>query len=441
MLGKQKTIGLLVLAALLLSACQPIAAQPAAPPSNDDVAAAVNAIWDEYEASVIAGDVDRWIAQWTDDGVQMPPNEPFVEGKENIYARVGANMAAGPTTGFIITPLETTSAGDWAYSRGVYTVTFPLGDSGQEGTIDGKFMTILQRQSDGTWKIHRDIFNSNVPPAAPPEPDVAAVTAEIDALFTEYGDSLAADDAERWIQLWVEDGVQLPPGAPPNVGRDAIFASISGAMAHYAYRDMDIHVDEVLLAGDLAIARGMYSARLVPHDGSDPILVDGKYTTTFQRQPDGSLKIYRDIFNSNVPPAPVAAPATDVNEVTAAINAIWREYEASQLAGDPDRWIALWADDGVQMPPGSPPVVGKAAIDARDRDDLAVNEYSEFTINNEEVEVSGDLAFARGAYNVTVAAKSGGDPMHFEGKYTTIFRLQPDGTWKIYRDTFNSSTP
>ena len=177
-----RLIGLLLLAALLLSACQPVVAQPQAPPSQEEVTAAVNAIWDEYEASVIAGDVDRWIAQWTDDGVQMPPNEPLVEGKELIYARVGANMAAGPTDEFVITPLETTSAGDWAYSRGVYTVAFPLGD-GEQGFLDGKFMTILQRQPDGTWKIHRDIFNSNVPPAAPPEPDVAAVTAEIDALF------------------------------------------------------------------------------------------------------------------------------------------------------------------------------------------------------------------------------------------------------------------
>ncbi|MCO5212851.1 MAG: nuclear transport factor 2 family protein, partial [Caldilinea sp.] len=287
----------------------------------------------------------------------------------------------------------------------------------------------------------RDIFNSNVPPAAPPEPDVAAVTAEIDALFTEYGDSLAADDAERWIQLWVEDGVQLPPNAPPNVGRDVIFASISGAMEHYAYRDMDIQVDEVLVAGDLAIARGMYTVSLVPRDGSDPILVDGKYTTTFQRQPDGSWKIYRDIFNSNVPPAPAAAPTTDVAAVAEAIDAVWREYEASQIAGDPDRWIALWAEDGVQLPPGSPPVVGKAAIDARDRSDLEVNDYSQFVITNKEVEVNGDLAFARGDFMVTVAPKSGGDPMDFQGKYMTIFRQQPDGSWKIYRDIFNPSAP
>ena len=138
--------------------------------------------------------------------------------------------------------------------------------------------------------------------AAPPEPDVEAVTAEVEALFAEYGASLGAGDAERWLQLWVEEGgVQQPPGTPPNVGRDMIAARINGGIERYTYQDMDIQVEEVLVADDLAIARGMYTVTLVPHDGSDPVLVDGKYTTTFQRQPDGSLKIYRDIFNSNVP--------------------------------------------------------------------------------------------------------------------------------------------
>ena len=302
MLRNQRMIGLLILVALVFSACQPIVAEPMAQSSAQDVTAAVNAIWDEYEAGVVAGDVDRWIAQWTDDGVQMPPNEQFVEGKDNIYARVGARMQAGPTDEMEITALETQSAGDWAYSRGVYSVAFPL-DNGEQGFVDGKFMTILQRQPDGSWKIHRDIFNSNVPPA------------------------------------------------------------------------------------------------------------------------------------------PVAAPATDAEAVSEAINAVWREYEASILAGDPDRWIQLWEEDGVQLPPGNPPVAGKEAIYDRISNDLASTAYSEFAITNEDVEVNGDLAFARGNYVVTFAPKSGGEAMDLDGKYMTIFRQQPDGSWKIHRDIFNSNGP
>jgi uncharacterized protein (TIGR02246 family) len=300
MLRKYQVFGLLMLVALLLSACQPIVAESEPQPSDEDVTAAVNALWDEYEASQMAGDPDRWIALWTDAGVKMAPDAPAIEGTDQIYARAQRSMA-DPVDEMVITALETQSSGDMAYSRGVFSFTFTIDETGEQEMMDGKFMTILQRQPDGSWKIHRDIHNWNAPPAAPPEPDVAAVTAEIEGIFTEYGDSLAAGDAERWIQLWVEDGVQLPPGAPPNVGRDTIFASISANMMQGTYEDMDIHVEEVLVAGDLAIARGMYTVTFVPNDGSDPVFVDGKYTTTFQQQPDGSWKIYRDIFNSNVP--------------------------------------------------------------------------------------------------------------------------------------------
>lgn len=297
--------GVLLIVATLIIACMPVrpvaevSAQAAPPQEEQQLAAAVDSIWEEYSASLNAGDVDRWVELWTEDGVQMPPGEPYVEGKEAILAR-NAQAFAPFDVEMEIENLEVGSGPEWAFARGVYSAMLTPKEGGSVVPVDGKYMTILQQQPDGTWKVHRDIFNSNVPPAAAPEPDVDAVTAEIDALFTEYGASLGAGDAERWIDLWTEDGVQSPPGAPPNVGRDVIFASISAAMDQFAFEDMQIGIDEVLVAGDLAIARGLYTVTYVPHDGSDPIPVDGKYTSTFQRQPDGSWKLYRDIFNSNV---------------------------------------------------------------------------------------------------------------------------------------------
>lgn len=43
----------------------------------------------------------------------------------------------------------------------------------------------------------------------------------------------------------------------------------------------------------------VYSFTFLAEDGSEPILVDGKYMRIFQKQPDGSWKLYQDIFNSN----------------------------------------------------------------------------------------------------------------------------------------------
>ena len=143
----------------------------------------------------------------------------------------------------------------------------------------------------GVSKLYRDIFNANVPPAMPAEPDEDAVTAEIDALFGEYVASLEAGDAERWIQIWTEEDVQSPSDMPSNVGRDANFNNISAAMELFTFADMQIGIEEGLVAGDLAIARGLYTVTYVLHDGGDPIPVDGKYTSTFQRQPDDSWRL------------------------------------------------------------------------------------------------------------------------------------------------------
>lgn len=299
MLGKQGMIGLLILVALLFSACQPIVAQPEAQPADEDATAAVNATWDEYVASTLTNDVDRRLALWADDGVVLRPGRAPVEGKEAIHQKV------------------------------------------------------------------------------------------------------------------------------------------EGGFSSETYEDMTIENVEVETSGDMAFARGRYTVQGADDATGEPFSVDGTYMSIFKRQADGTWKLYRDMTHSNIPPTPPA----DVDEVADAINAVWREYEASILAGDPDSWIQLWEDDGVQLPPGNPPVEGKEAIYERISNNLEASEYSEFVIVNEDVEVNGDLAFARGNYKLTVAPMSGGDAVDFAGKYMTIFHQQPDGSWKIYRDIFNSSTP
>jgi uncharacterized protein (TIGR02246 family) len=293
-------IGLLILVALILSACQPIIVEPEPQPSDEEVTAAVETIWDEYAASVVAGDIDRWIAQWTEDGVQMPPNEPFVEGKENIFARVEARMQAGPTDEFIITPLETQNAGDWAYSRGVYTVKFPLGDTGEQGLVDGKFMTILQRQPDGAWKIHRDIYSSNVQPTAMAQPSDEDVTAAVNALWDEYEASQMAGDPDRWIALWTDEGVKMPPDTPAIEGTDQIYARAQRSMAD-PVDEMVITALETQSFGDMAYSRGVFSVTFTMDETGEQISEDGKFMTILQRQPDGSWKIHRDIHNWNAP--------------------------------------------------------------------------------------------------------------------------------------------
>lgn len=126
----------------------------------------VDAIFAQYAASLRAGDAEAWAALWTEDGIQMPPDAPAVAGRTQIREKMRALLAAFHLAMQIRTE-EVQAAGDWGFARGTFTATLTPKHGGEPVPVDGKFLTILARQADGSWKIHRDIFNSNVPPRAP----------------------------------------------------------------------------------------------------------------------------------------------------------------------------------------------------------------------------------------------------------------------------------
>jgi uncharacterized protein (TIGR02246 family) len=127
-------------------------------------AEAVPEILGIYGASLLAGDADRWISLWTEDGVQMPPRGPMRIGKQTMYEGVSADFNAHTYSDFeMVGDLEIQEMGDWAYSiaQGSYTKT-PK-DGSRPDIVEVKALSIYQRQPDGEWKMHRDCFNWNVP--------------------------------------------------------------------------------------------------------------------------------------------------------------------------------------------------------------------------------------------------------------------------------------
>ncbi len=124
----------------------------------------------------------------------------------------------------------------------------------------------------------------------------------------------------------------------------------------------------------------------------------------------------------------------------AAINGIWELYTKAVNRGDVDLWISLWDEKGIQMPPDAPANVGKAQIRS-----VVANRWPQLNIQiaitSEETWVAGNLAFSRGTFTRSVTPKAGGNTAVFDGKYLTVLRKQTDGSWKIFRDIFNSNAP
>ena len=108
----------------------------------------------------------------------------------------------------------------------------------------------------------------------------------------------------RWrsfIQVKDDNGIKLPPGGMPVVGKEAIYARhVAGAEEDAAFDiDMKIMNEEFEVAGDWAFCRGTYTYEVTPKAGGDTVFKEGKYLTILQKQPDGTWKLYRDIYNAN----------------------------------------------------------------------------------------------------------------------------------------------
>jgi uncharacterized protein (TIGR02246 family) len=119
-----------------------------------------------------------------------------------------------------------------------------------------------------------------------------------------------------------------------------------------------------------------------------------------------------------------------------------RALEAAMMAAAADKgaegYMSFYAEDAVELPNGSPALLGKESI-AKTMTFLN-DKNNRLTWAPVHVDVSewGDLAYSFGNYEFRSIGKDG-KPTIDHGKYTTIWKKQKDGHWKVVLDMGNSS--
>ncbi len=141
--------------ALASTACQ----QGARPLSDEDTTAIREALV-QHTQGVLAGDLDVVAAGYTEDAIQMPPNAPIVQGRDNIRVWFEGFPAV---TRYDIDVQAIEGSGDMAYVRGAYVLTTAAGADSEAMTDRGKNIAIFKRQSDGSWRVSVGIWNSDEP--------------------------------------------------------------------------------------------------------------------------------------------------------------------------------------------------------------------------------------------------------------------------------------
>jgi uncharacterized protein (TIGR02246 family) len=154
-----RSVGLL----LGLAMAGTVAAQPA-----QTAPAAVSKVRDAYVAAVHAGDAKGIAGLYSEDGVEMPPNQAMAKGRPAIE-KYHAGLLTGHTVKLSLTPMETIASGDVAYDVGTYSQTVtPKQSDGTPMNDRGKYVVLLRRASDGTWRVRHAIYNSDLPPRPGP---------------------------------------------------------------------------------------------------------------------------------------------------------------------------------------------------------------------------------------------------------------------------------
>lgn len=136
--------------------------------NTEEVRAAIAAIDKKFMEDVNRGDAAAGAAAYTDDAILMPPNHSPLEGKQAIekyLAEIGSKLQA---SNFQLSILEVDVQGDTAIIRGTYSSSFTVPGTDAPMEDRGKTLNVWKRQADGSWKLHRDIWNSNMPiPGSP----------------------------------------------------------------------------------------------------------------------------------------------------------------------------------------------------------------------------------------------------------------------------------
>jgi ketosteroid isomerase-like protein len=101
-------------------------------------------------------------------------------------------------------------------------------------------------------------------------------------------------------------------------------------------------------------------------------------------------------------------------------------------------YLSYYAEDAVEVPNGAPLIQGKVNIaktmgflDEKD------NQLT-WTPVGADISASGDLGYTYGTYEFRSKGKDG-KPVIDRGKYTSIWKKQRDGSWKVVLDMGNAS--
>ena len=115
-------------------------------------------------AATLASDPKLLGELWTDDAVRLQPGEPAEVGLTVIRENDRKQLAEHPAAKVLSYRPEIKDVqivGDWAFEWNDFEASYRETPDGKTVSLHGKALRVLKRQSDGSWRFARAMWNLN----------------------------------------------------------------------------------------------------------------------------------------------------------------------------------------------------------------------------------------------------------------------------------------
>jgi len=135
------------------------------------------------------------------------------------------------------------------------------------------------------------------------------VPATIDDLRAAWIDAVKRGDPSALGTLLTDDYEVWANGAAPLRGPSVAMAAMAGALARFSI-EQSLEVIETIVAGDLAVERGIERMTLTPRGGGQMQQFEQRAFLVMRRGPDGNWRYARGMTNQLPVPLPGQLPAS-----------------------------------------------------------------------------------------------------------------------------------
>lgn len=155
----------LILGAIAASAAVTGCQQAEAPADTAQIEAQLKEAETRWNQAYAKRDPAALAAMYADDAALANPDSDLVDGKDAISEAV-KGFAGDPNlrVEFRSDRVQVAKSGDLAYTRGRYTMAVTDPKTKGPFTSKGNYLTVWQKQPDGSWKAVEDFVTTGAPP-------------------------------------------------------------------------------------------------------------------------------------------------------------------------------------------------------------------------------------------------------------------------------------